>query len=171
MAVKVIKLNKSNYSGRGVYGEYVKISERRGVKILYSDGHSSLASLKESTRYKEALQEHNLISAARKVPFVLRSYGVVAIQDGDLLFPGILMTHIEGKLYNELNHFNTVFPLREKLRAKLRTCGVNHNDLHGNNIIVKKHKNRYVAYAIDFSPNYVTLNTRLLKKLNKRRKR
>lgn len=50
---------------RGLYGQYVKLSENRGAKVWH-DGYDSISDLRDSHEYKNAMDEARNLRKAKK---------------------------------------------------------------------------------------------------------
>ena len=149
-------------AGEGAFGTYYKISSVRGVKVLACSGYGTIAEAKRSYSWREAKKEYKLLRKAYKTNYSPKPHGLAIVKDGDKYRVGIVMQHISGKEYDDVDG-----PTHQKLNKryqdgvsdflsnKLRKVGIVHDDLHGSNIIIKKIGSRLKPYVIDFSPGNI----------------
>jgi RIO-like serine/threonine protein kinase len=89
---------------------------------------------------------------ARDSGIVPRCYGVRIVRRGKSFRVGILMQHLGNKRLADLSlPDKKISGIYDKLHDGLISFGVEHKDLHDENIMFFKNK----FYAIDFSPECV----------------
>lgn len=151
--MKVLRVLSRSYRDEGVFATYHKLKGNKGVKVI-KDGFDSLTELKNSRSWKCAVKELKLLKRARKSGVTPKAYQVVAVKkwdecNGTLLYPGIVMEHIKGE---KINTDGADFMIDDALKQLKNKAGLVHNDIHDDNIIVKKTKHGWKLYLIDFSP-------------------
>lgn len=147
---KIYKISKS--SPQGAYSYYIKISPKKGIKILAKKSNfKTLKSLMSSGFKRQASREFNLLHLlSKKTNITPKGERIVYLKDlnSKKVYIGILMDHVQGKslvkLYNKNPKRRYSFNgkkylasnLRNHLERFLKTKGVFHRDLHFNNIFV-----------------------------------
>jgi tRNA A-37 threonylcarbamoyl transferase component Bud32 len=147
----MITLRKKKKTGGGSYGSYYKISKTRGVKVLYSEGFTSKRKALTSEVYKDAKLEASLLKQAQATGIVPRCYGVTLVKKGKEYAVGIVMQHLGNKTLADSSYCETA--AYDEIMEKFEEFDIYHSDLHAENIMVYRGK----IYAIDFSPDYVTI--------------
>lgn len=146
---------RKNFSG-GTFGGYYKYSKNIGIKVLYSNGHKTIISLKNSRVWRRATKENTLLKKCKKrYGFIPNGFGVFPIKIGKYYYPGICMEHIHGKtLYDiapKADHSQLIISIDKALRKQ----GIYHDDLHKGNIILSND----CYYIIDFTYDLIWLST------------
>lgn len=143
----------------GSYGEYYRLPNGKGLKVLSVPGEARMDNLLESGRWQEAVIEAENLKKAERSKVVPKCYGVVAVRMGKLYYPGILMEHIRGIMLSDIADdvyaqiSDQAYPL---LREKLKKLKMVHMDLHDENIIVQEARDgSFKFFAIDFGPNSI----------------
>lgn len=134
----------------GVHGEYVKLSNQMGVKLIHSRLFKSQSQALRSYAWKLAMQESQNLQWAFDSGVAPRSYGVSLVKVGSGFRVGVLMQHLgatplaNSEFYESVDVFNDI-------SERLGEVGIVHYDLHEDNVMVYRGK----CYAIDFSPESI----------------
>lgn len=137
----------------GAHGYYIKLSPSLGVKVIHSPIYRNKTKAYKSFAWREARLEARILDMAFETGIVPRCYGatIVRVKGGYRL--GVLMQHLGNKTLGESAHYYDESDISVAIHEKLEEIGIYHQDLHEDNIMVYRGK----FYAIDFSPNCVTL--------------
>lgn len=154
--------------GKGSFGLYYRIDDRKGIKILkkrvtdYSSGVMTYEDL-----YPAAVREFICLAAAKNTNIVPKAHGVIRVvyKNSSKRSVGIVMEHINGTtLKNASKEFKKWFKEKHGKRhespedflwEKLKKNGFRCEDLHDRNIMVKKTKNGFKLFAIDMDPEFI----------------
>jgi len=142
-------------SSKGSYGSYFKLNRSKGVKVLRGSFKSIIAAM-NSRKMEAAIQERDYLNKAYNShdPISPYCHGVTLIQSGSNIRIGIVMQHLgEMTLRNCVLNEDEKDEIIESLEHMLLERGIDHRDLHEDNVMIKDGK----YYAIDFSPDYITL--------------
>lgn len=148
----MLDISKRIHNSKGAYGQYFKISKYRGIKTVGRQWET-IATLKESEDYKEALEEASLYRDAFCSGIVPKCYGVTIVKTRNGFQPAIVLQHLGSTtLDEEMEQLGAeredADKVQHAVKQRLQASGTNHRDLHRNNIMVFNGK----YYAIDFTP-------------------
>lgn len=166
-----IKKKKSDASGK--IGQYIKLTNLFGVKLIGFWGCDSVVNLKKSITWKKALKEAEWLKFVNASKLSPNCYGVYPVKFKGRFFAGIFMDHINGSSLNSItkngifqqgskiyvskngiiNLKNNKIPIIKFLKNKLTKIGINHFDIHGENVLVDKNNK---IWLIDFSSDYIS---------------
>lgn len=141
------KFSRRNSDAFGAYSYYF-IDGLVGIKVLQPDYS------------KDALKEFSLLEKAAPSGFTPEPYGIEEVLLNEEETTAIFMQHIEGKTLSdhcedcEYSDYPTCHGHESRieiLRNKLLNLGIDHRDIHCENVIVYKHK----LFIIDFSPELI----------------
>lgn len=163
----------------GCYGIYFKLSKRIGIKVItaykskdqqVSDFTSSL-DLKGSKLWSSAEKEFLTLKKLQVTKITPRAIKLtqVLMTKTNLLYPAIIMEHIEGEVFEEteknvflLNHkklevdiisyknSNDGFlprNIKEAITTELRHYGIKHKDLHNHNVLVSGNNIKIIDFG------------------------
>lgn len=146
------KFRISSLLPQGITSQYIQLTPKKGIKICKTP-FLSTTSDHFLTTYKVFLGEFRNIKAARKrYPFIPKCYGIKTLKINGFYYVGLVLQHLGTTTYRE--HVKR-FPYKYKenykndlddLRSYLYAQGINHCDLHGENVMV--YRNNY--WIIDF---------------------
>lgn len=158
---KSINLTGQSAHADGAFCNYFKYNEEEGIKVLYSDGHKTIQSLRNSNVWRRATKEHKLlVKCKERYHNIPGSFGVFPIKIGKYYYPGIVMQHIPGKML----HMHPSYDSDRKheiillLHKELKKVGIHHDDLHGGNILVDDCDVGVVYWIIDFTYDLIVLD-------------
>ncbi len=152
------KLRKTgDKTGGGCFGQYFKLDNKRGIKLLRRKFDSSEKAQLSETFHKAKLEELSLNMARERVSFVPKCYGVKVVKFRGNFRVGVIMQHLNGITLEKLGYnrdkrgvgdFGGDFEddVVEMMDNRMLKVGINHGDVHGGNIIY--HAKRY--WVIDF---------------------
>ena len=143
-----------NYESMGgIHGDYYRLSNAVAVKVVHSKVYSTIRKAQNSAAYRNALDEAAIIALAEETGVVPRCYGVtlVAVRGGYRV--GILMQHLGQVTLADSEHYDDS-EVYEHLYETLKDVGIDHHDLHEDNIMFYRGK----FYAVDFSPECITVD-------------
>lgn len=144
---------KKKLSG-GSFSTYYRVSRARGLKVL-KGSYRSLQAAYNSYGFQMAKEESDLLEIAAYSGVTPECFGVRVARSGSRYRVGILMQHLGNKRLSDLNlSCAKMSAIYDKLDYELSHAGIDHNDLHLDNIMF--HKGKF--YAIDFSPEVTTVN-------------
>jgi hypothetical protein len=145
-------------SKSGSYGTYVKLTKKLGVKIVRRSNDFSV----EKPGAARAEYDTLLKCWTRKPRWFPEPIGVVEVEFDGAIFFGVVMEHIEGptaaKFFNE--NWDKVQEKMDELKYSLERAGIEHFDLHGNNVVVCKTKFMTRFKIIDADPYFIKINRR-----------
>lgn len=139
-------ISKTDYSGKGAYGRYYKLSSKKGIKLL-EDKYITYDDALNGYRIKEAIKEVELLREAKsRYKNIPTCYGIKIIEKQGIFRIGIVMQHLGETTAMDVEGFTD--EKKCKLEKDLLDIGIKHRDLHLGNIMF--YKNDY--YIIDFTP-------------------
>jgi len=148
---KMIK--NSTYSGNGSFGIYMRISNSKGIKLLYYEFETMKSAL-DSLYFKEAIEEARLLEEGkRRYSNIPTCYGVRIIWYERRYRIGIVMQYLEGTVVQNIPDFT--IEMRNVIKEELKNKGIFHRDLHHENIIFADGK----YWVIDFTPSNISIET------------
>lgn len=144
-------ITKESYSGAGCYGQYYQISTTKGIKLINAK-FSTFNEAFESREMKEAKEESLLLRRAKSMyDYIPKCYGVKIVETRGYFRIGIVMQHLQGPTADMFCEYEE--EVRQSLYKILKDRGIEHRDLHGNNVI--RYKDDW--WVIDFSPDCIKL--------------
>lgn len=147
----MINLQDFQELAQGAHGIYYKLNNTLGVKIIRSKTFKTVREANKSRAHGRAIRESELLTEALESGVVPRCYGVTLVKVRNGYRVGILMQHLGNKRLAETEHIERG-DIYEDIHEKLMELGIDHGDLHEDNIMVYRGK----FYAIDFSPQCVS---------------
>lgn len=147
-----IRLKLGTHTAKGSYGDYWKLSETRGIKVLRKD-FNTIKQAKNSNSMAEAQLESDFFIKSKKTGVVPECFGTRIVMVGSHFRVGILMEHLGETRLMDYRGDADHYQVRKQLEQKFIDIGIQRNDLHNENIMVKDGK----FYAIDFTPFTVTI--------------
>lgn len=171
---------RARIEGTGNFSTYYKLSKHRGLKLMDRENGECFESpwhLQRSEIWKDTKREIKLLSVASKTGIGPKPYGIAVVKKRNdrswnnelgkhVYFAGIVMEHIHGDLLESFCFHDFA---EDTLLDKLQEVGINHSDLHGENIMVQKTKQGVLLRAIDYSPHFCHYKKPRRKKGKKRR--
>ncbi len=153
---KSINLTGRNIDSHGAFSSYYKYNDTQGIKVLYSDGHTTIQCLRKSQVWRRATKENKLLRKCKERWYnIPQAFGVFPIKIGRHYYPGIVMQHIYGKTLHDSHHsFEKKIEIINTVNMDLIERGIYHDDLHKGNIIV----NNGTYYVIDFTYDLIWLD-------------
>lgn len=164
MKYPVLNINKYKYKriGEGAHGIYYRLNKSRGIKIIKA-WESKTA--KEAADYiRNTWDEAMALKRAYKTGITPKLHKVCVAQFGKKFYPAILMQHFENYVtfdkavgrygyysqlkfakklkLSDINHINEFYNMINDI---LEDKNLYHNDLHGNNVLVKVQKNGEIS--------------------------
>ena len=166
----MLNLTGLTQKGKGTYSRYFILPDGRGVKMLRTlpiwwntiDGGLKLGDDRLLKQMKEATKEYAIYKQAEKSGVTPKVYSAELVCFENHYYAAIIMEHIEGEVF-ENRRFKRRYTMSVHakieyiLKKKLRSVGVEHNDLHIANVITRIEGKRKRSFAIDFTPQYVNL--------------
>lgn len=164
--IREVEFSKSwKKKGSGSYGVYYKMNARKGIKILRQRDTRDYIWKDYEDLLAKAMREFKCLNIAKQTGIVPKAYEVVKVVYKNTFKVGIIMQHIEGTtLKNAPRNFHNWFEKQygkdywdasSLLHSRLRNVRLDHDDLHSENIMVKKTKNGFKLYAIDMDPDFI----------------
>ena len=171
MAYYTIRKKRADASGK--IGQYIQLTKDIGVKIIGFWGCKNIKNLHNSITWVKAMEEAKWIAFVSSSDLAPNCYGVHPVKFNGRFFAGVFMDHINGVSLNSvtkngsfqqgskvyvnkkgvLNENKVGVPIRQFLTQKLKKIGLNHFDIHGENVLVDKKKR---IWLIDFSSDYIS---------------
>lgn len=157
--MKVISVSIMDSENSGCFGSYHRVGKDMGIKVLEGCFETE-ADAKNSCNWQDAQEEAYAMRRAQKSGIAPKCYGVYVVRNSDSAegnyYVGILMQHLGQNLLGHRMDKGIVSGMRQEdiqdeIRKKLLKVGVEHGDLHRENVIYFKRK----YYALDFGPNAV----------------
>lgn len=170
--------NRSKSLGKGVYGLYFKISQKRGVKLI-GRGWKSLNRLLKSSNWQKAIKETLILNFLEDSGLTPKNPKLAVVQYKNKFYPGVEMEHISGKTLDSHNSnisfddvyidndkkFYTKKNKTQKSKKAIRVVEkifkkykIKHRDLHDNNVMVTYNKKIKI---IDFSPDQIKMGFKI----------
>lgn len=160
-------LTKQKYKkiGSGFFGTTYKISSTRAIKVarlqLYKlnnqliNNNHLINEIKKEYNILKKLNKTRLSPKAYKFSFCIANDDIYIMIEMDYLYKYITLEKFLKKLKQKnKSKFSTIkqqiYDKIEYMMKKLDKFGVNHNDLHLDNIMIKKNGNDYDIKFIDF---------------------
>lgn len=160
----MLKIKRKNMTNGGAYGTYYYVGEGKGVKVFNNPdsyethSFSTPGEARDSLAWQDAEMEARYLRIAQPSGVVPKCYGakVIRTEDGKYAV-GIVLEHLgrmtlRRKLPRGHRRQDAIY---EKLLKQLGKYGVNHYDLHPENVMWYKGK----FYAIDFSHECISVDT------------
>lgn len=140
----------------GSWAEYIQISAKKGIK-LFRGRCSSIEELFKSREFEVASNEVKKLKKSRKLyPYIPACYGLKIMRIRDVYKIGIVLQHLGDRRasdnipsYGHPQYTNISEKIHNDIwtiQTELRRAGINHNDLHTDNVMI--FKDRY--WPIDF---------------------
>lgn len=164
-------IRRKTADANGKIGQYIKLTNKIGVKLVGFNGCISQEKLEKSLNWGKAIDEADWLNIVSKINLSPKCYGVYPVKFKGKFFAGIFMDHINGLSLNDFTKkgtFNSgskiylnrqgivsdrgTLPIIKFLREKLNRIKINHKDIHGENVLIDK-KNK--VWLIDFSSDYI----------------
>lgn len=156
--MKTIVLNVLDSEASGSFGTYHVLNAEQGIKVL-PECSETIAKAKLTCDYEDAKAEAYALNRAKTSGIAPKCFGVRIVQDkaSGLYYSGIVMqdlgqTTLYDRMCNGIVDDRRAYEIKERLRKELLKFGIEHDDLHEENIMFYKGK----YYAIDFGPNCTT---------------
>lgn len=141
--------------GSGVSGIYYKLNEKVGVKILEGKPFKTIAGAKRSERMEEAKSEAQNLQDAYETGIVPACFGTGIFRSPGNTVEynvGVVMQHLGSRTLSTLKKVDKSAVVHQLL-DQLEEFGINHEDLHEENIMLFRCK----YYVIDFDPCLVSV--------------
>jgi tRNA A-37 threonylcarbamoyl transferase component Bud32 len=163
MTTKTIekRINKqinSSSMKRGSYGSYFHLGDNLGIKLyhrneyVYKKADDSI--YLETYLYEAKKEYNNIISARRRYPLIPKTYGIRILKIKGEMRVGILLQHLSNKTLSKQYIEGGISAMITKIENKLKTLGILHTDIHGDNVMFYKG----LYYIIDFGASHVSLS-------------
>lgn len=136
----------------GIHGEYFKLSDQVGVKVIHSKGYPSIKKLVSSNAFQKAKREAEILMIAEETGVVPKCYGLTVVKSKSGFRAGVLMQHLGQVTLADSDQYDNS-EIYDYLVESLKEVGIKHWDLHEDNIMVYRGK----MYAVDFSPDCVSV--------------
>lgn len=142
---------KPKYGNNTIYFKY----KDKGFKLFQS--YDTKEEVFASAALREAeLEARNLKEARKRFKFVPKCYNVAIVKYKNKYFPAIVMEHIKEntlkKIFSDDPYNDKLINLIDNIGWRLYNSGIEHNDLHADNIIEGENGEYYV---IDFDWRYI----------------
>jgi hypothetical protein len=140
----------------GSYGIFFPLSDKLGIKVFYKCGYITIEELYASWDYRDATQEClNLVRAKKLLgKSVPKLYMFIIIKRLGKYYPAMIVEKINGREVSTEDRddllFHTWLKFKKRLRAKLRQLGIEHTDLHTDNVMVTGEGKGRRYYIIDW---------------------
>ena len=151
--MKTLNLKYRGHLPSGAFGQYKKLSSRRGVKMLHGE-FDTKKELLTSRDWELAKKELSFIQQASKFNIAPKGYKVVPVRvDGCGWKAGIVMQHLNGRVMS-YSAWERQEEKREKIIEILRNkARLYRSDNHSENFMVVGKRKK--IYMVDFSPSCV----------------
>lgn len=176
--MKIHKLSGRAHN-RGCYSKYYILSPKVGLKVIVTypgdpgaDSqfeHNEARILLTSNLWRAAKEEFKLLEQAYvRCKLFPKPHAVCAVKLGKYLYPAIRMEHISGATLYKTKGISSSQreDIIDDLETYLADLGIEHGDLHEDNIIVAAQKNEKIKLRpIDCTPDYIIMERKTKKRL------